>query len=194
MNVNAGDGFRNDVRRRETRVMRQRQVECSDSTAGDGGFRLAGQREDRLAGWLGRHLDVGPVHAIRPTERLDQRLFRGIARSQRVRLQGSLCRCEQAGQQRGRAFDRALEAGDIDQIDADSDDHGTLPSRHEYGLGQTIATAHLVIRVAKRGHAVAAWRRSAARGQRDQWAPLPRSGAAGSGRCSDVRKVARPPR
>ena len=98
-----------DVRGREARVVRHRQVQPRDPALGDDGGGRAGEREPRATGCLGRDLDLGPVHAVRAAERLDERFLRGVARGERARRARLLGGREQPLEQPRRALQRALE-------------------------------------------------------------------------------------
>ena len=119
--------FGDDVRDREAGVVRHRQVDRRDALRGDELGGRAGEGEPRASRRLGSDLDVLELQALGAAERLDQRLPRGVARREGAQRQRLLGRAEHAVEQSRSALDRALEARDVDEVDADSDDHGHSP-------------------------------------------------------------------
>ena len=87
------------------------------------------------AGCLGGDLDLGPVHAVRAAERLDERLLRGVARGERARRSARSAAANSRSSRRGRALERALEPRDVDEVDADPDDHVSPPFGIRRGRG-----------------------------------------------------------
>src|SRR6478735_4961842 len=107
-------------------VVRQREVYVVRAQAVGGGEHGAGQHETRTTALLLDHLGVVPREPRRRAESLGDRLLGGEPRGQRGRRERLLGRGEQPLAEPGRAGDRLVEARDVDHVDADADDHGSI--------------------------------------------------------------------
>src|ERR1700722_1126732 len=107
----------------DTGVVAQRQVPPGDAETARGRRHRAVDQQRRSSPVVRDHLGIGPEEAARCAKRLREGFLGGETRGQRVRRQGTFPVGEQpAGEACGPA-QRLLEAGYLDDVDADADDH-----------------------------------------------------------------------
>src|ERR1700761_5056552 len=115
--------LRDDHGAGDARVVGEGEVPAGDAEADRGVRDGASDREAGAAARFGDDLGVGPQQAARRSERLGQSFLGGEAGCERPRRQTAFAGGEQALGQAGSPGEGLFEAGDVDDVDTDADDH-----------------------------------------------------------------------
>src|SRR4051812_37066281 len=107
----------------ETAVVGEREVQVSDAQLARPGRNGARHLQARPARLLADDVRVRPVQPAGCAERLRERLLGGETGGEAARRQAPLALGEQPRPQRRRPPQRRLEAGDVDEVDAQAEDH-----------------------------------------------------------------------
>src|SRR5919112_4048028 len=123
MSVRARSGLEYDHRGRDAGVVGQRHVDVGDPEVVGAGEHGAAHLQAGVAGRRVDDLGVVPAHSRRRPQCLGQRLLRREPRGQRRQWAEAFLLGEQPLPHRRRARQGLTEPGDVDHVDADSEDH-----------------------------------------------------------------------